>query len=241
MVQAQITRTDQGSNAGRRGGHGVDDWLAEELHDGVAQSLWYLGIELSALNQEISPSEARLREQVRTLGEVAQEAYAQVRAILGQTWSPAGSAGTLDSLVRREAQSFEDRTEVSIRLDLEEGSLSVSPEQSHHVAAILREALCNAWRHGKAKWVQVELKAAEGTAYLTVRDRGVGFHRKVREEGHYGIATMQKRAQALGGVLEVTSRVGKGTRVSLAFPLEVPDGQSRDMRCSNGRSHISRG
>jgi len=234
MVQAQVTRTDRGLSVEDQDHTGADDWLVEELHDGVAQSLWYLGVELSALNREISPCDARLREQVKTLGEVAQEAYEQVRAILGQTWCAAGPGETLDAVVQREVRAFQGRTGMDVRLTLESGRLEASPWQAHHLAAVLREALCNAWRHGHAEWVRVELKATEETASLTVTDRGVGFDARVSREGHYGMATMQRRARALGGSLEVLSKAGMGVRVKLTFPREVSERGNQNTRCSNG-------
>lgn len=241
MAQIQVSRTARGDPVDHQMIREVDQWLVEELHDSVAQSLWYLGVELSALDQEISPHEARLGARLRTLGEVAQEAYDQVRAILGQTWSAGTSEETLDELLQRETRLFEKRTGVQIRLILGSVGLQVLPSQAHHLSAILREALCNAWRHGRVRCIRVELNAAEERISLKVTDEGAGFYPEVRQEGHYGMETMQKRAKALGGVLEVVSEAGKGTRVSLTFPLVVSEGLNQEERCSNGRSHFDCG
>jgi two-component system, NarL family, nitrate/nitrite sensor histidine kinase NarX len=239
MAQALMPRMDRGLSGAVQIQNGADDWLAEELHDGVAQSLWFLGVELSALNREISPCDTRLRKQVETLGEVAQEAYEQVRAILEQAWCAGGPAESIsiDELVRREVKAFQDRTGTPVRLSLDSAGLKGLPREAHHVAAVLREALCNAWRHGHAGWVRVELRATEKAVSLTVSDRGVGFDPRVSREGHYGMTTMRKRAQALEGSLEVLAKVGRGVRVKLTFPREVLEGWNQKKRCSDVKSH----
>lgn len=223
MVQVQMNRIEEGPYIQRQDIDGVQEWIVEELHDGVAQSLWFLGTELSALNREIPSNEAGLRAQVETLGQVAQEAYDQVRAILGHAWVQDKSGQALDDVVQQEVETFEERTGVAVGLTLEPVSFQVSSWQAHHIAAILREALSNAWRHGQAQRVQVELTATEGTMSLTVIDRGAGFDCKDLREGHYGLATMRRRAhEALNGTIEVVSKPGSGTQVSLTFPAWSP-------------------
>jgi signal transduction histidine kinase len=65
------------------------------------------------------------------------------------------------------------------------------------------------------------LRSDAGTLVLEVRDDGRGFDRTARRTDSLGLASMEERALALGGHLEIVSSPGKGTRVRLTCPLHL--------------------
>jgi signal transduction histidine kinase len=90
---------------------------------------------------------------------------------------------------------------------------------------IAEEAVNNARKHAKAAHIWVRLKSAgEELALLEVRDDGVGFSTNSVEanyngRGSLGMINMRERTELLNGVLTVNSTEGKGTCISLVFPL----------------------
>jgi signal transduction histidine kinase len=48
---------------------------------------------------------------------------------------------------------------------------------------------------------------------VRVRDHGVGFDTEARSNRGFGLISMRDRAEALGAVLHVRSRRGRGTEV----------------------------
>ena len=84
------------------------------------------------------------------------------------------------------------------------------------VVAFLKEALTNARRHGKPERVTVRIGWGE-MLDLTVEDDGVGFD---PDEGRgFGLGNLEKRAGDLGGVCEIASSPGGGTRVRMRVPV----------------------
>jgi signal transduction histidine kinase len=96
----------------------------------------------------------------------------------------------------------------------------LGPERGGEVFRIAQEALQNAVRHAGAEHIEVRLGRRDGRLALTVADDGRGFDTDagaVRGR-RLGLTSMEERAAALGGALEIASRPGGGTRVQLEVP-----------------------
>ncbi|MDQ3792491.1 MAG: ATP-binding protein, partial [Actinomycetota bacterium] len=91
-------------------------------------------------------------------------------------------------------------------------------EASVELLRVLQEALANARRHSRATSVEVSLRAEGGALLAAVTDDGRGFDYSPARSG-VGLSAMRERAEALGGDIEVESRPGEGTRVTVRVPL----------------------
>jgi signal transduction histidine kinase/ligand-binding sensor domain-containing protein len=98
----------------------------------------------------------------------------------------------------------------------------VIPAVLHELYYIAREAITNAFRHSKASEIAVNLKCDAKAVVLKVSDNGCGFDPIAQETnpraGHWGLAGMKERAQAVGGLFECRSGEGKGTQVTVTVP-----------------------
>jgi signal transduction histidine kinase len=184
--------------------------LARELHDSVSQKLF--GLVMSAEAAAARPD----REQVAKLGELAQDALRELRALIFELRPPSleeeGLAGTLhkqvDVLRRVHGRDIELRVT---------GSARAAADTEAEVLRIAQEALQNALRHARADRIELRLDARDGRLIVTVADDGVGFD--PGEPGlrsrRLGLTSMEERAEALGARLAVISRPGEGTTVTL--------------------------
>jgi signal transduction histidine kinase len=123
----------------------------------------------------------------------------------------------VESLVELNRQLKPER---DIALVIEEGFPKVLPaEVGVELLRVLQEALTNARRHSRARNVEVGLRT-EGEAVLAgVIDDGRGFDSASARTG-VGLSAMRERVEALGGTIEVGSRPGEGTNVTVRVPLE---------------------
>jgi signal transduction histidine kinase len=83
---------------------------------------------------------------------------------------------------------------------------------------VAQEALRNVWRHSKAKSVAIRLTGEKGGLQLVITDDGIGFDPNVNCEPSLGLASMRERVQLLGGKLEIQSKTGHGTTISVWTP-----------------------
>jgi signal transduction histidine kinase len=94
---------------------------------------------------------------------------------------------------------------------------------------IVRELLFNVVKHAGVDRATVDLRAVDGHVEVEVADEGSGFDVAVSEhEEGFGLFTVRKRLEMLGGHLEIASVPGEGTRVTLFAPLERAPGEGSD-------------
>jgi signal transduction histidine kinase len=80
-----------------------------------------------------------------------------------------------------------------------------------------QESLANVRRHAGATAIGVVLTYDEDGATVTVTDDGVGFDPAAPREG-YGLDGLSSRVQMVGGLVDVASDPGSGTRVRVRVP-----------------------
>ncbi len=83
----------------------------------------------------------------------------------------------------------------------------------------VRELLFNVVKHGKVKSAHVRLSATDaGSVRIEVRDRGIGFDPKQIKPTSFGLFSIRERTDHLGGAMEIQSKAGKGSCITLTLP-----------------------
>ncbi|HEX2862451.1 MAG TPA: ATP-binding protein [Lacunisphaera sp.] len=191
--------------------------LGRELHDNICQTLYAVCLTLesvqkkSTLSPEMSERTDQCLAELRRLNREVRVYLQDLEpgSVNGQSFNSA-LAGMLGSLPTG------DEVRIERRLDAE--TLEYVP--SHQVAEImniLREAVSNSLRHGRARHITLRAGRHDDSIALSVQDDGVGFAPE-QKRGH-GLDNMQARAIALGGSLEIESVPGAGTRIILTLPV----------------------
>lgn len=192
--------------------------ILAELHDGLLQKLYGLGLEIeAAATRPGYPTAVRstaLRWQQVLAGAIDETRSVLERLDRSEASTPALGAG-LDMLATEAAAL--NGVDVDTQI-LMESEVSVPAEIRRSVLIVAQEALRNSVRHSGAGQVQVRLKVDAEGLQLVVEDDGVGFVPTEVGRGH-GLRSMAARASAIGGSLGVTSSPGNGARVVLWAPV----------------------
>lgn len=189
--------------------------IARDMHDGVAQTLFYLGVKLQEVEDLMaSGADGRAREELTMVEEDVQGAHRQVRTVIADLKEQT-ELEDLGSAIRRTAAELEDRLDVRVSCEID-GEATVPDSSCQHLLAIIHEALTNARRHGYARKATISLKEEVDGMSIEISDDGTGFDpEKISDQGHYGLAIMSERAQMAGGELRLNSAPGYGTRVKV--------------------------
>jgi signal transduction histidine kinase len=124
-------------------------------------------------------------------------------------------------LQRMRRLAFELLESAGVHLDFTssgDASPRLTGDVRRHVFLIFKEILNNVVRHADAAVVRIEVTLTARHLRFVVTDDGRGFDTARAEEGQ-GLRSLERRASSLGGLLEVTSSPGNGTRVTFSVPL----------------------
>lgn len=194
--------------------------IAGELHDSVVQSLMYMRIRLTLLEDELRAAPAGAAPgYLSDIRDALDRAYAGVRELLTNfraRMDPRGLVATLTAM----AESHELRTGVRLRIENKATELMLGAEQELQVFLILQEALANVVRHAHAKSASVCFERSPHMLHVMVDDdgSGIGTDNSMPEQ-HHGLQIMRERAANINGELTFSTRTGGGTRVLLQVPL----------------------
>jgi signal transduction histidine kinase len=190
--------------------------IAKELHDGIIQSLFAVGMGLQStvLSTGSPETVARIEGAVGELDRVIRDLRNYIFGL-----RPGILADRqLDEALRELGSEFQKRSKTRVDVEVDAELAARITSRSHEVVQLTREALSNIERHAQASHAAVRLTREDSTAVLTIEDDGVGF--RVRgDSGGNGLRNMRERAEAMGGTLHITSGAGKGTKLRLAFPV----------------------
>ena len=195
------------------------DRIAMELHDGVIQLIYAVGMKLEIIRGKTpldSEEEKRFQSVFDDLNRVIDDIRRYIRGLRSVTQSQS----TLQQKLINLAQHFKDFSAVDIVFDMPNELPALTDQQRHSVLQIVRETLANVARHAEANHVKVSIQSTDRKMHIAIQDDGRGFHvDDVPETSHFGLRNMHSRARRLGGTLQIESELNRGTTIYLVIPL----------------------
>ena len=197
--------------------------IARELHDGTAQNLFAISINLQKMNQLdfSSPEGALLTAECRSLCE---QSLKEIRTLSYLLHPPLLDQTGLVSALQWYVEGFSKRSGIFVDLFAEPiGRLQSDVEIA--LFRVVQEALANVHRHSTSETASIRLERSNGEVVLQIKDQGKGL--ALAEDSPdmngsvspgVGIPGMKQRLRQLGGTLEITSNHA-GTTVSAVVPI----------------------
>jgi len=190
--------------------------IAKELHDGVVQSLFAVGMGLQGATAMAQDPEvaARLENAVedidRTIRDLRNYIFGLRPGILADR--------QLHEAIRELCAEFEIRSDVVTVADIDDRVAAELASSAGDVVQLVREALSNVGRHANATTCRVSLhQMADGSIELEIDDDGRGFDLAAPRTG-MGLANLEARVATMGGTFRAASIAGDGTTVTARWP-----------------------
>ncbi|MCI0521434.1 MAG: GAF domain-containing sensor histidine kinase [Chloroflexi bacterium] len=191
--------------------------IGMDLHDGVIQSIYGVGLALEyarvALEDDPRQSQQKIEQAIEGLNKTIRDIRAYILDLRPRQFVGVDLMEGLRRLV--EEYRLNTQTEAHLKITAPENGLASLPA-SHATALfhICQEALANAARHSRARRTEVHLWTTKDRVLLEIADTGQGFDlRKMSVTLGHGLSNMHVRARKVGGDVEVTSAPGEGTTV----------------------------
>jgi signal transduction histidine kinase len=192
--------------------------LAGEIHDSLEQGISGIMLQLEGALKSPSCS-TEVREILKGARNMVSFSHAEIRHAIWDLHSPTLDGGNLSSALQQIAARLGvDRPRVEVAVT--GAPLTISPETDHHLLRIAQEAVTNSLKHADASKIVISLEYTPEAITLRIEDDGRGFDADglLVDDGHFGLRSLQRRADKMNAELTVKSVPGDGTCVEVIIP-----------------------
>lgn len=195
--------------------------IAREMHDGLAQLLGFLNLEMQSLSALVQQDRREL-----ALAELTQarrrilEAHAELRENIVSLRTALSKDRRAIPAMQEHLREFAAQTGITVHVsNAIAGPVDLSSTAEVQLVRTMQEALANVRLHAQAQSLRVRFTSRDDRLSVEVADDGVGF--QVQEAcRHFGLQSMRERLHSVGGSLVIDSSPGKGTTLRFLVPLE---------------------
>jgi two-component system sensor histidine kinase DevS len=198
------------------------DRIGMDLHDGIIQSIYGVGLSLEGARIKLDEEPDFAKERIHKAIDGLNQAIRDIRAyILDLRPRQLGNEGLMSGIKRLIAE-YRAHTFSDVSFTGPDELKDLPQIQSLALFHICQEALANAAKHAKAKNVQISLWTTDDRVLLEIKDDGKGFDiDKMQSSIGHGLANMQTRAHAVGGDIDISSSVEEGTTIFVWVPRAI--------------------
>jgi signal transduction histidine kinase len=191
--------------------------ISMELHDGVIQSLYAVGMHLDLLRSNTDFKAAELGIIIGELNTIIDDIRVYIMNLKRDNHQQKTILDNLRAVISR---LF---IPASIQIDLEApDSLPLFSETTFEaIMQILNEALSNAVRHSEAHHIKITAMQNENSLLIVVKDDGRGFNlQEIQKRDGLGLKNIQQRTHMHGGQIYIDTSPGQGTRLTITVPVK---------------------
>jgi len=193
--------------------------LAREIHDGLAQHLWFAKLKFERLVGTLAESDEPLAAEVT---EALDAAILEAREALVTMRASVTEDVPFADMLARTTEDFEARSGLRVEYSTPTAiPANLAPRVQVELLRIVSEALNNVRKHADATTVRIVAEVSDGELLITVTDNGRGFVPEEAFDQGLGLRGMRERARLIGGSLLVMSEFSGGTTVEIRAPLLV--------------------
>ncbi len=191
--------------------------IARDLHDDIGSSIGSIRL-LSELAQDATPLSEEAKEDLGEIHQIAGETTDAIRDIVWLIGSDSQPHGELISRMQHVCDSMLGGLEVTFQVEGKSARGIVDVPVHRNILFAFKEVLNNVVRHAGAERVVIEVEQTKETFQFSVQDDGCGFAAQQVATGN-GLRNLHRRAETLGGSVNVDSTIGRGTTVRFRAKL----------------------
>jgi PAS domain S-box len=198
--------------------------LAQDLHDGIIQSIYAAGLGLEEARRLVPENASAAVGQMTTVVGDLNSLIEDVRNHIVRKPREIKNGQQLKLALERLVRVLRTSPTIQIVAVIDRAAADrLLPGEATHVYYIAAEALSNAVRHAQARHCLLALRLVRGAVRLEVSDNGCGFDPSVAYEEGHGLRNLSGRAAKLGTTLRISSSPGAGVRMVIDLPKEPMD------------------
>jgi signal transduction histidine kinase len=192
--------------------------IGMDLHDGVIQSLYAMGmrLDLMRLSGEIKPND--IPEVIDNLNDVIED----IRRYIMNLQRRNAPQQTIRDSLRELISRFHTTENLKIELDVPDLPPRFTPTTFEAITQMVNEAISNAVRHADATLIRVVADRQDKELVVSIIDNGKGFDpQNLTHQDGLGLRNLQQRASLHGGTVEIEAKPNEGTRLTITVPVQT--------------------
>lgn len=215
--------------------------VAREIHDTIGHTLTSILVKLEALDAMIVRYPERAIAEVESIINAVLQGLSDVRASINELRAPHREGLTGKEQWLQLMRTFAETTGVVVEPIIREPFDDLPEKINHAIYRAIQEGLTNAYRHGNASKISVDVWHERGLLMAVISDNGRGLSQPVelddRPGAGHGLRGIKERLAELGGKVAWRSQPGRGFDLGLEIPYDPEGGKSdADSRPDRRRS-----
>jgi signal transduction histidine kinase len=191
--------------------------IGMDLHDGVIQSIYAIGLQLEDCTHRIGSSPQSVKQDLSRAIDSLNRVIRDIRSYIFDLRPRVSEVSDLREAIRQLAEELRVNTLIDVQVETSDRLDGLTQEQALAIFHVAQEALNNVGKHSKATSARVRLYSPhEGTVAVEVSDNGIGFDPETVDSlQRQGLRNIRDRARSLGGEATFISGPGRGTTVRM--------------------------
>jgi two-component system sensor histidine kinase DegS len=196
--------------------------LARQMHDGPAQALTNLILQSDIAMRLFDRNPSLAREELNNLKESANSTFQRVRNFISELRPMMLDDLGLQPTISRYVETFKEQSGLEIRLNISGLEQRIENYLEVMIFRAIQELLANVSRHSKASQVKLQIDATPGEVRVSIDDNGSGFDAEaIAKSTGMGLKVIRDRVEMLGGMMEIDSVLGQGSRIVFSVPTKT--------------------
>ncbi|WP_077619846.1 GAF domain-containing sensor histidine kinase [Bacillus sinesaloumensis] len=214
--------------------------IARGIHDGVAQTLAGAVMNLETAERKFDRNREETRKLIHESMEKLRLSLREVRESIYELRPYPTERVGLSAAISKRIKMIKSEYDISFSFDIRGQEVPLSSMVEKELFDIFQESLQNTVKHAKATKIDVLLSYQKEHIILKIKDNGVGFSLfqamvKAQNNPHFGILNMNDAAEKINATLQIDSKEGQGTDITLTVPkMGLEGGSTVDQAYAGG-------
>jgi PAS domain S-box-containing protein len=192
--------------------------IAREIHDELGQEITGLKMDVSWLKKNIKTEQQAIQQKLGEMSNLVDTSMQTVRKIASRLRPSILDDLGLVAALQWQSDEFEKRFSIPVKLEISDDELTLAPETATGLFRLFQESLTNIARHAAASQVHASLNRVDNEIILKIADNGKGFDTSQKRKKTLGLLGMKERTMMMEGSLDIDSKPGAGTTITITVP-----------------------
>lgn len=195
--------------------------ISRELHDSLGSQLTFINSISDSLKKASEKLDKTLSSKISTLSEFSENSINELKNTIWVLNSNELKMNELKlKILNFISNASEAKEDIRFHLDFDvTKDIQLNSKQAINLFRIFQEILNNALKYSQAKDIFVEIKQIENQLKIKISDNGIGFNYEAQKIKSYGLTNIQNRISELGGIMNVKTSEGNGTKYEIGVTL----------------------